>query len=105
MNAAGYEPCTAPPYPALAGTAVWSARLEWGLVSGTMIRDRYGAGGGELGSPAALTVRRAAAGYICRGCTHVIARGALHGSSAGAHYCPCCITTVRPDDQFKTKAA
>jgi hypothetical protein len=104
LIAAGYQPCPAPPAPAPQGTPVWSARLEWSLASGTMIRDRYGAGGGQLGQPATLTVRRAASEYICGGCRHVIARGAPHGSNAGAHYCGCCITTVRPDDEFRKVA-
>jgi hypothetical protein len=105
LVAAGYQPCPAPPAPAPQGTPVWSARLEWSLASGTMIRARYGVGGGDLGQPATLTVRKAAGEYICCGCRHVIARGALHGSNAGVHYCACCITTDRPEDQFKTKAA
>ena len=105
LTAAGYQPCPAQSAPAPAGTPVWSARLNWGLVSGTAIRDRYGVSGGELGSPSILTVRKAAGDYICAGCRHVIARGALHGSNAGAHYCPCCITTTEPASEFKAKAA
>jgi hypothetical protein len=105
LTAAGYEPCIAQAMTAIAGTPVWSARLEWGLVSGTSIQDRYGAGGGEMGSPAPLTVRKAAAEYVCRDCRHLIARGALHGSGTGSHYCACCVTTVQPDSQFKRKAA
>ena len=105
MTADGYPPCTSPPCPFPAGTSVWSAMLGWSLASGSMIRDRYGVGGGELGQPAALTVRTAAGEYLCGGCRHIIARGSLHGSSAGAHYCACCVTTTRPDDQFKRKAA
>lgn len=87
------------------GMAVWSARLNWGLVSGTMIRGRYGVGGGELGSPSILTVRKAATGYLCSDCRQVIARGTLHGSNAGAHYCTGCITDTEPESQFKTKGA
>ena len=103
--AAGYRPCTAQASPLPAGSPVWSAQVEWGIVSGTMIRDRYGVAGGELGRAVPLTVRRAAGDYICQGCRHVIARGALHGSNAGAHFCSCCITATEPEAQFKTKAA
>ena len=105
LIAAGCQPCPARDAPAPQGTPVWSVKLEWSLASGTMIRARYGVGGGQLGQPATLTVRKAASEYICCGCRHVIARGALHGSNAGAHYCGCCISITRPEDQFKTKAA
>lgn len=105
LTAMGYEPCAASLVPAPAGATVWSARLNWGLVSGSMIRDRYGVCGGELGSPSILTVRKAAGVYLCAGCRHVIARGALHGSNAGTHYCLCCISATEPESQFKAKAA
>jgi hypothetical protein len=105
LIAAGYQPCTALAVSPPPGTPVWSVSLEWSLASGTMIRDRYGVSGGELGQPATLTVRKAAGEYLCGGCRHVIARGSLHGSNAGAHFCGCCVTTVRPDDVFKGKVA
>jgi hypothetical protein len=103
--AAGYQPCTAQAVSAPADTPVWSVKLHWGIVSGTMYRDRYGASGGHLGTPSLLTVRKAAGEYLCGDCRHVIARGSLHGSNAGAHFCGCCVTTVRPDDVFKGKVA
>lgn len=99
--ASGYQPCPAQASPLAPGVAVWSVQLAWGIVSGTAIRDRYGVAGGELGQAHALTVRKAADDYICDGCRHVIARGALHGSNVSVHYCACCITAIRPESQFK----
>lgn len=93
---------TAAPAALTPGTTVWSVKLNWGLVSGSMIRDRYGVSGGELGSPAILTVRKAGSEYRCDGCRSLIPRGALHGSNSGAHYCPGCVTTVEPASEFKT---
>jgi hypothetical protein len=104
LIAAGYQPCPAQDASAAQGTPVWSARLEWGLVSGDMYRERYGVGGGHLGSPAPLFIRKAATEYLCRDCRHVIAAGALHGSNAGAHFCACCITATEPEDQFRKAA-
>ncbi len=83
------------------GAIVWSRKLNWGLVSGSMIRDRYGVSGGQLGRPAILTVRRAATEYACVGCGSAITRGTLHGSNIGVHYCPACITTTEPEAQFR----
>jgi hypothetical protein len=105
LTAAGYAPCPAQAAPAPAGTPVWSVRLNWGLVSGDLYRNRYGVPGGELGHPAILTVRAAADSYLCADCRHAIPRGALHGSNAGAHYCVCCIITTQPESQFRTRAA
>lgn len=94
--------CPAQTAPAPVGTPVWSVSLNWTMVSGTMILDRYGVSGGQLGSAAFLTVRKAADDYVCADCRHAIPRGALHGSNMASHYCGCCITTVQPESQFKS---
>jgi hypothetical protein len=98
---------TAQAAPVAPGMTVWSRKLNWGLASGDMIRDRYGVTGGELGQPDALTVARAAREHMCRDCLRTIPKGALYGVTSGgtSHYCAGCIVLVRPEDQFKTKAA
>lgn len=102
-------PCPAAGFPAPRGSVVWSQALQWGLCTSPVVQQHLGTPGGWWGRPAELTVRRAAAGYWCDGrsdggglCQHVIARGTLHGATpGGAHYCGCCVTAERPQDQFR----
>jgi hypothetical protein len=97
---------TTPPAPLAPGMTVWSRKLHWSLASGDMIRDRYGVTGGELGQPDALTAARAAREHMCRDCLRTIPKGALYGVTPGgtSHYCGCCITGTRPEDQFRKAA-
>ena len=99
----GRAPCPAPPMaPGRRGAVAWSKMLHWCLTSGSSVRERYGVYTGRLGSPHQLTVRVAVRNYLCAGeaCRHIITRGRLHGSTYYDHYCPCCITLDRPEDQF-----
>ncbi len=85
------------------GATVWSRKLHWGIVSGDMIRQRYGTGGGELGQPDMLTVARAAKAHMCQDCLCTIPKGALYGVTlaGGTHYCSACVTTDEPESIFK----
>jgi hypothetical protein len=84
------------------GATVWTRELSWALASGDLVRQRWGVAAGNWGRPETLTVRRAGQPYACHGCRRPIARGELHGSNIAAHYCHRCLTTERPDDEFRT---
>src|SRR5580658_4692413 len=105
MTIPSCPPCTSQslPAPLIRGATAWSRKLQWGIVSGDIIRQRYGTGGGELGRPAMLTVARAAKAHMCRDCLGAIPKGSLYGVSpaGGSHYCPACIVTDEPASVFK----
>lgn len=93
-------------FPAERGTVVWTRNLQWGLVSGLLAVSQYGSNG-QRGRAAELTARLAGAAHCCVSCGHTIPREALYGLSLSGliHYCACCVTVERPEDQFKTGRA